>query len=70
MIAILTDRMVLVAPMMDNVDVRSMLKDNNVIVVRISILVSLHAEPANVTKMVDYTTIVISLLATAPVFQM
>ena len=70
MIAILTDRMVLVAPMMDNVDVRTMSKENNVIVVRISILGSLHANPANVTKMVVYTTSVISLQVTAPVFQM
>ena len=70
MIAILTDRMVLVAPMMDNVDVRSMSKENNVIVVRISILGSLHANPASVTKMVDYTTIVISRQVAASVFQM
>ena len=58
MIAILTDRMVLVAPMMDNVDVRSTSKDNNANVVRISILVSLPVNFANVTKKVDYTTIV------------
>lgn len=70
MIAILTDQKVLVAPMMDNVDVRSMSKENNVIVVRISILVSLHANPANVTPMVDYTTIVISHQAAVSVFQM
>ena len=70
MIAILTDRMVLVAPMMDNVVVRTMSKENNVIVVRISILVSLHAEPANVTPMVDYTTTVTSLQVTVSVFQM
>ena len=64
------DQMVLVAPMKDNVDVKSMSKENNVIVVRISILGSLHAEPANVTPMVDYTTTVTSLQGAAPVFQM
>ena len=70
MIAILTDRKVLVAPMKDNVDVRSMSKENNVIVVRISILGSLHANPANVTKMAVYTTIVTNLQVIAHVFQM
>ena len=70
MIAILTDRMVLVASMMDNVDVRSMSKENNVIGVRISILGSLHANPVNVMKKVAYTTPVISLQVDAPVFQM
>ena len=70
MIAILTDRMVLVAPMMDNVDVRSMSKENNVIVVRISILGSLHVNSANVMKKVVYTTSVTSLQVVAPVIQM
>ena len=70
MIAILTDRMVLVAPMMDNVDVRSMSKENDVIVVRISILGSLHVNSANVMKKVVCTTSVTSLQVVAPVFQM
>ena len=59
--------MVLVAPMMDNVDVRSTSKDNNVIVVRISILVSLPVNFVNVTKKVDYTTIVTRQQVTASV---
>ena len=67
MIAILTVRMVLVAPMMDNVDVRSTSKDNNVNVVRISILVSLPVNFVNVTKKVDYTTIVTRQQVTASV---
>ena len=50
--------MVLVAPMMDNVDVRSTSKDNNVNVVRISILVFHPVNFVNVMKKVVYTTIV------------
>ena len=61
------DPLVPIVPMKDNVDVRTTSKDNNVIVVRISILGSLHANPANVTKMAVYTTPVTSLQVTASV---
>ena len=67
MIAILTDRKVLVAPMMDNVDVRTMSKDNNVNVVRISILVFHPVNFVNVMKKVVYTTIVTRQQVTASV---
>ena len=70
MIAILTDQMVLVVPMKDNVNARSMLEECNVIIARISISGSLHVNSANVTKKVVYTTSVTSLQVVAPVFQM
>ena len=70
MIATLLDPLVPIVPMMDNVDVRSTSKDNNVNVVRISISGSLHVNSANVTKKVVYTTSVTSLQVVAPVFQM
>ena len=69
MIAILTDRKVLVAPMMDNVDVRSTSKDNNVNVVRISILVFHPVNFVNVMKKVVCTTIVTRQQVTASVNQ-
>ena len=56
-----------IVPMMDNVDVRSTSKDNNAIVVRISILVSLPVNFVNVTKKVDYITIVTRQQVTASV---
>ena len=67
MIATLLDPLVPIVPMMDNVDVRSTSKDNNVNVVRISILVSLPVNFVNVTKKVDYTTIVTRQQVTASV---
>ena len=56
-----------IVPMMDNVDVRSTSKDNNANVVRISILVSLPVNFVNVTKKVDYITIVTRQQVTASV---
>ena len=70
MIATLLDPLVPIVPMKDNVDVRTTSKDNNVNVVRISILVSLPVNSANVTKKVVYTTSVTSLQVVAPVIQM
>ena len=70
MIAILTDQMVLVVPMKDNVNARSMLEECNVIIARISTSGSLHVNFANVTKKVVYTTSVTSLQVVAPAFQM
>ena len=64
------DQMVLVVPMMDNVGVKNILKENNVIVARISILGSPHVNSANVTKKVVCTTSVTSLQVVAPVIQM
>ena len=52
------DLLVPVAPTKDNADVRSTSKDYNVNVARTSILVSLPVNFVNVTKKVDYTTIV------------
>ena len=64
------DQLVLVVPMKDNVNARSMLEECNVIIARISILGSLHVNSANVMKKVVYTTYVTSLQVDAPVFQM
>ena len=52
------DPLVPIVPMKDIANVRSTLKDYNVNVARISILVSLPVNFVNVMKKVDYTTIV------------
>ena len=67
MIATLLDPLVPIVPMKDNVDVRSTSKDNNVNVVRISILVFHPVNFVNVMKKVVYTTIVTRQQVTASV---
>ena len=52
------DPLVPIVPMKDIANVRSTLKDYNVNVARTSILASLPVNFVNVTKKVDYTTIV------------
>ena len=64
------DQMVLVVQMKDNVNVRSISEECNVIIARISLLGSHHVNSANVMKKVVYTTSVTSLQVDAPVFQM
>ena len=67
MIATLLDPLVPIVPMKDNVDVRTTSKDNNVNVVRISILVFHPVNFVNVMKKVVYTTIVTRQQVTASV---
>ena len=67
MIATLLVPLVPIVPMMDNVDVRSTSKDNNVNVVRISILVFHPVNFVNVMKKVVCTTIVTRQQVTASV---
>ena len=67
MIATLLVPLVPIVPMKDNVDVRTTSKDNNVNVVRISILVFHPVNFVNVMKKVVYTTIVTRQQVTASV---